>query len=85
MKIEQKNHHTTELAALTAIPAGSDPLPRASLPIDEVYPMERLTKLIDAIPEPVSDDSVSRTSMFFKKTGRGMDKDPFLRRLSRLR
>jgi len=85
MKIEQKYHHITDFSALAAVPASCDPLPRASLPIAEIYPMERLTKLIDAIPEPVSDVSVSRASMFFKIPGRGMENDPFLRRLSRLR
>jgi len=84
MNIDQKYHHETDFITLPVAPARNVVL-RTSPPIAEIYPMERLTKLVDAAADPVSNTSVRRPSVFFKIVGSGMDKYPFLRRLSRLR
>ena len=60
---------------------------RPPLPVDQIYQMDRIMSkpvAVDAVDTPTEKTKPRKGSIFFRLGGRGIEDDPFLKRLSRL-
>jgi len=84
MKKVEDTHHLTELLLMPVEPYRNPEPVRPPLPVSEIYPMGHLEVLIAGKPEKPMMSTSKPDSIFFKSADAGIEKDPFLRRLSRL-
>ncbi len=84
MQDDDKPHHMTEVVMLHIEAHRVDCASRPPLPMNQIYPMDRLKTRLHVKPQPPEQPATSSGSMFFKGARRGLKNDPFLQRLSRL-
>jgi hypothetical protein len=84
MRKEDKPHHLTEVVMLHVEAHQTHCVSRPPLPVQQMYPMDRVENRLYVKPQKTKKAAEDRSSMFFRGSKKSLDSDPFLQRLSRL-